>query len=181
MNSDTQMTTYDISILDNLRKLHHEVATRLARESEDYRLVVALRQTIQWLERRDNSPGKPEHADAPGPGEQIPAIEVLAALARRGTTRRSVSSDGQETKRDVVVRILRERGEPVSITELIELMQRRGIKVGGVRPQGNLSSNLSQDKRFRPIRYRDRACWWLTDAPVPQHPTPAPAPQSHVG
>ena len=94
MNLDTQMTTYDISILDNLRKLHHEVATRLARESEDYRLVVALRQTIQWLERRDNIPGRPEHAEAPGPGEQMPAIEILAALARRGTTRRSVSSDG---------------------------------------------------------------------------------------
>jgi hypothetical protein len=178
MNLDSSMTTYDISILDKLRKLHHEVASRLARESEDYRLVVALRQTIQWLERRDNVPGKSEQIEPSGPGEQMPAIEILAALARRGTTRRSLSSDGQETKRDVVVRILRERGEPVSIAELIELMQRRGIQVGGVRPQGNLSSNLSQDKRFRPIRYRDRACWWLADLPLPQA---NPAPQSQVG
>ena len=96
----------------------------------------------------------------------MPAIDILAALARRTSIRRH-SPDGQETKRDAVVRILRERGEPVSIAELIELMLARGLKVGGARPQGNLSSNLSQDKRFRPIRYRDRACWWLTDTPLP--------------
>lgn len=162
------MTLPETSTLENLRRLHHEVATRLARESEDYRLLVALKQTISWLERRDSAPTR---SDAPepqaAPPEGLPAIELLAALARRGSGRRHLSSDGQETKRDAVVRILRERGEPVSIVELIELLQGRGITIGGVRPQGNLSSNLSQDKRFRPVRYRDRACWWLADIPVP--------------
>jgi hypothetical protein len=165
------MISSDPSILDNLRRLHQEVATRLARESEDYRLVVALRQTIQWLERRETGGVKTDGEIAGPAQEPMPAIEILAALARRGATRRAPSADGQETKRDAVVRILRERGEPVSIVELIELMQSRGISVGGVRPQGNLSSNLSQDKRFRPIRYRDRACWWLADVPVPQSPS----------
>jgi hypothetical protein len=161
------MIIQDSSTLENLRRLHHEVATRLARESEDYRLLVALKQTITWLERRDNQ-ARPDVADATVAGaEPMPAIELLAALARRSVPRRSISTDGQETKRDAVVRILRERGEPVSIVELIELMQARGMSVGGARPQGNLSSNLSQDKRFRPVRYRDRACWWLADVPVP--------------
>ncbi|MFO1151466.1 MAG: hypothetical protein U1E62_24090 [Alsobacter sp.] len=166
------MISSDPSILENLRRLHHEVATRLARESEDYRLVVALRQTIQWLERRETGGAvKGEGEAGLAAQEPMPAIEILAALARRGANRRAPSADGQETKRDAVVRILRERGEPVSIVELIELMQSRGISVGGARPQGNLSSNLSQDKRFRPIRYRDRACWWLADVPVPQPPS----------
>lgn len=169
------MTLPEASTLDNLRRLHHEVATRLARESEDYRLLVALKQTITWLERRDSSQQRHEAAEPqPSPPEGLPAIELLAALARRGSSRRHVSSDGQETKRDAVVRILRERGEPISIAELIELMQARGITISGVRPQGNLSSNLSQDKRFRPVRYRDRACWWLADIPVP-HPNASKA------
>lgn len=169
------MTIPEASTLENLRRLHHEVATRLARESEDYRLLVALKQTITWLERHDASQQRADAVEPPAaPPEGLPAIELLAALARRGTTRRSLSADGQETKRDAVVRILRERGEPVSIAELIELMQSRGITIGGVRPQGNLSSNLSQDKRFRPVRYRDRACWWLADVPVP-HPAASKA------
>jgi hypothetical protein len=160
--------THEASTLENLRRLHHDVATRLARESEDYRLLVALRQTIGWLERRDNPHHRHDFAEPPAsPPDGLPAIELLAALARRGSPRRHLSSDGQETKRDSVVRILRERGEPVSIAELIELMQGRGITIGGARPQGNLSSNLSQDKRFRPVRWRDRACWWLSDIPVP--------------
>src|SRR4051794_31314210 len=116
------MNHYDASILENLRKLHHEVASRLARESEDYRLIVALRQTIQWLERRDNVQGRTDPTESTSAAEPMPAIELLAALARRGSARRSLSPEGQETKRDAVVRILRERGEPVSIVELIELM-----------------------------------------------------------
>jgi hypothetical protein len=162
------MSSIDVSTLDTLRRLHQDVATRLARDSEDYRLLVALRQTITWLEKRENASGRTEPAELlQAPHDAMPAIEILAALARRSSSRRTVSHDGQETKRDAVVRILKERGEPVSIAELIDLMQSRGITIGGVRPQGNLSSNLSQDKRFRPIRYRDRACWWLSDLPLP--------------
>jgi hypothetical protein len=164
------MSLIDVATLDTLRRLHQDVATRLARESEDYRLLVALRQTITWLEKRENAAGRTESADLmPAPADAMPAIEILAALARRSSNRRSMSHDGQETKRDAVVRILKERGEPVSIAELITLMQSRGLTIGGVRPQGNLSSNLSQDKRFRPIRYRDRACWWLSDMPLPSN------------
>jgi hypothetical protein len=162
------MSNIDIATLDTLRRLHQDVATRLARESEDYRLLVALRQTIAWLEKRESGTSRSEPVELLHPSnDAMPAIEILAALARRSSSRRSISHDGQETKRDAVVRILKERGEPVSIAELIELMQGRGITIGGVRPQGNLSSNLSQDKRFRPIRYRDRACWWLSDMPLP--------------
>lgn len=162
------MSNIDIATLDTLRRLHQDVATRLAKESEDYRLLVALRQTIAWLEKRESGTSRSEPAELLHPSsDAMPAIEILAALARRSSSRRSISHDGQETKRDAVVRILKERGEPVSIAELIDLMQSRGITIGGVRPQGNLSSNLSQDKRFRPIRYRDRACWWLSDLPLP--------------
>ncbi len=159
-----------------LIRLQDEISARLFRDSEDYRVLLALQQAIGWLDKsgRMTPPHRSEgELDHPRP---ISAIDMLANLARdakaipgRRVEPRSLptAESGPVSQRDVVAMILRERGEPVPISELLELMQIRGVVVGGVRPQGNLSSNLSQDKRFRPVRYRDRACWWLVDEPVP--------------
>lgn len=161
-----------------LIRLQDEISSRLFRESEDYRVLLALQQAIGWLDKSGRAaqiaPRTAETTDAAG--RTISAIDMLANLARevqpmavrRSEPRMMVAPEtGAVSQRDVVAMILRERGEPVPISELLELMQIRGVVVGGVRPQGNLSSNLSQDKRFRPVRYRDRACWWLVDEPVP--------------
>jgi hypothetical protein len=156
--------------LDSLRQLHHDTEARLLRESSDFRVLISLRQSIRLLDEEVR--GAPSMSGAPFPaaregdadsGPPSPPIELLAAMARRSSRRTLPAETGLLTKRDAVVRILRERGEPLPITEIIDQLQQRGVTLGGVRPQGNLSSNLSQDKRFRPVRYRDRACWWLAD------------------
>ncbi|WP_293868116.1 hypothetical protein [uncultured Alsobacter sp.] len=162
-----------------LIRLQDEISSRLFRESEDYRVLLALQQAIGWLDKsgRTTAPTpRPVTETTDAAGRTISAIDMLANLARevqpmagrRPEPRMMIAPEsGAVSQRDVVAMILRERGEPVPISELLELMQIRGVVVGGVRPQGNLSSNLSQDKRFRPVRYRDRACWWLVDEPVP--------------
>lgn len=167
------MATRTSMALDSIRQLHHDTEARLLRESSDYRVLIALRQAVRLLDEevRGLPPGtltpfpvvKDGEAEGQPGAASSPAIEMLAALARRSSRRTLPAETGLLTKRDAVVRILRERGEPLPITEIIELLEQKGIKLGGVRPQGNLSSNLSQDKRFRPVRYRDRACWWLAD------------------
>jgi hypothetical protein len=161
---------------DALIRLQDEISARLFRDSEDYRVLLALQQAIGWLDKTKRL-APPLRADIePESGRPVSAIDLLASLARdaQGLQARRpepralpTAESGPVSQRDVVAMILRERGEPVPISELLELMQIRGVVVGGVRPQGNLSSNLSQDKRFRPVRYRDRACWWLVDEPVP--------------
>jgi hypothetical protein len=159
-----------------LIRLQDEISSRLFRESEDYRVLLALQQAIGWLDKSGRTIASRPPTETADAGRTMSAIDMLANLAReaqplavrRAEPRIMVSSEtGAISQRDVVAMILRERGEPVPISELLELMQIRGVVVGGVRPQGNLSSNLSQDKRFRPVRYRDRACWWLVDEPVP--------------
>ncbi|MHB2169402.1 hypothetical protein [Alsobacter sp. R-9] len=159
-----------------LIRLQDEISARLFRDSEDYRVLLALQQAIGWLDRTGRVAPPRIEAEASEAGRSLSAIDMLANLARDARAlpgRRAeprplpTAESGPVSQRDVVAMILRERGEPVPISELLELMQIRGVVVGGVRPQGNLSSNLSQDKRFRPVRYRDRACWWLVDEPVP--------------
>ncbi len=156
--------------LDSLRQLHHDTEARLLRESSDFRVLISLRQSIRLLDEEVRGIPTTSHIPAPTTKDgdpdaapPSPPIELLAALARRSSRRTLPAETGLLTKRDAVVRILRERGEPLPITEIIEQLQQRGVTLGGARPQGNLSSNLSQDKRFRPVRYRDRACWWLAD------------------
>src|SRR5690242_15141067 len=79
---DGPMSNIDIATLDTLRRLHQDVATRLAKESEDYRLLVALRQTIAWLEKRESGTSRSEPAELLHPSsDAMPAIEILAALA----------------------------------------------------------------------------------------------------
>ena len=161
---------------DALIRLQDEISARLFRDSEDYRVLLALQQAIGWLDKTGRmAPTHRVETELEG-SRPLSAIDMLASLARdaRAIPGRRVEArplptaeSGPVSQRDVVAMILRERGEPVPISELLELMQIRGVVVGGVRPQGNLSSNLSQDKRFRPVRYRDRACWWLVDEPVP--------------
>lgn len=161
---------------DALIRLQDEISARLFRDSEDYRVLLALQQAIGWLDKTGRMAPQQRAETEFESARPLSAIDMLASLARDARSipgRRAeprplpTAESGPVSQRDVVAMILRERGEPVPISELLELMQIRGVVVGGVRPQGNLSSNLSQDKRFRPVRYRDRACWWLVDEPVP--------------
>jgi hypothetical protein len=163
-----------------LLRIREDLSARLMRESEDYRVLLALQHAIGWLD----APTTPlETVSRSGPGDNgnsASAYELLSRLAEAAQTPRaaprrrrlpsfaSTEQGGAFSQRDVVAAILLERGEPTRISELLELMQLRGTVVGGARPQGNLSSNLSQDRRFYPVRYRDRSCWWLVGEPVPK-------------
>jgi hypothetical protein len=57
--------------------------------------------------------------------------------------------------------------EPVPIARLVAALNAHGIRVGGANPNINLSSILSKDIRFRSVRYKEKACWWISSRPFP--------------
>src|SRR6478736_4948927 len=174
------MTTLHPPTRETLLRIREDLSSRLFRDSEDYRVLIALQHAIGKLDAP-----QPETELAPGTDASHGAVQhltdsafdILERLARSGGQGASASrrklppfadpAQGAFSQRDMVASILRERREPIPIAELLDLMQVRGVLVGGSRPQGNLSSNLSQDKRFYPVRYNDRSCWWLVDDPIP--------------
>ncbi len=174
------MTTLHPPTRETLLRIREDLSTRLFRDSEDYRVLIALQHAIGLLDTPQAGTVSAPKPDAPtGPVQHLTdsAFDILDRLARGGNpgafaSRRKLPpfadpAQGAFSQRDMVASILRERGEPTPIAELLDLMQLRGVLVGGSRPQGNLSSNLSQDKRFYPVRYHDRSCWWLVGDPIP--------------
>jgi hypothetical protein len=174
------MTTLHPPTRETLLRIREDLSSRLFRDSEDYRVLIALQHAIGLLDAPPPGSGPAQTTEtAPGAVQHLTdsAFDILERLTRGGSHGVSASrrrlppfadpAQGAFSQRDMVASILREQGEPTPIAELLELMQVRGVVVGGSRPQGNLSSNLSQDKRFYPVRHRDRSCWWLVDDPIP--------------
>lgn len=168
------MDTLNENTRGALLRIREDLSARLFRDSEDYRVLLALQHALGWLE---NPPAPGNGAAQAGLQPGGSAFDMLAQLSQlaggsvRPPRRRSPPpfadpEKGEFSQRDLVAAILRERGEPTRITELLELMEIRGCPVGGARPKGNLSSNLSQDRRFYPVRYKDRSCWWLVGEPI---------------
>lgn len=172
------MDTLNETTKGALMRIREDLSARLFRENEDYRVLLALQHAIGWLEAPPAG-AEPPAASLSAAGPVASAFEMLAQLAQAPRTARrrnpppfvDPAQGGAFSQRDLVAAILRERGEPTRITELLDLMEMRGSPVGGARPKGNLSSNLSQDRRFYPVRYRDHSCWWLVGEPiVPRNP-----------
>jgi hypothetical protein len=61
--------------------------------------------------------------------------------------------------------VLDELAMPVTTADLLEMVREKGAKVGGNDPLTNLSSSLSRDPRFVPIRVDGKSMWWLAGRP----------------
>ncbi|WP_460451772.1 hypothetical protein [Alsobacter sp. SYSU BS001988] len=133
--------------LDTLRAYWGELHARLKAESADYRTMLALQSTMRSLERAR------------------PADRVEAHLVEKEKTAEAAEPAGSAialalrvTRAQAVERILRVRGEPVPVDELMALMPAFGGPAGS---RASLSSSLSQAPQFVSIRHRGRMCWWL--------------------
>ena len=59
-------------------------------------------------------------------------------------------------------RVLRDHGEPMKLTDLIQAMSARGVQIGGKDPKVNASSIFSRARNLKNIRGRG---WWISDTP----------------
>lgn len=161
MLSDAASHTPSVSAL---RMIHGELIDRLRRENSEFRTLLLIEQAIASLEGH----GRPEPLEG----------EVLPMLARRrrgrpiqdGVTTPLLASGSVKpfvSQRAAAEQALVERGEPVTIKELLVMVAEQGAQVRGVRPQATLSSNLSQDPRFGLVNYRGEICWWLAGRALP--------------
>lgn len=61
-----------------------------------------------------------------------------------------------------------DRGHPMSVSELVEVLPQYGARVGGAKPAVNLSSILSKrGTDFRSVQWQGRSAWWLANREVP--------------
>jgi hypothetical protein len=139
------------STLDTLTALRADVHARLL-ENSDYRTLVALDRAIMEIT-----------------GEKPPADTVGPNLPKPKTTKNNADASVQGLSQKDAARVLLDQvlHEPVPIARLVSALNAHGIRVGGANPNINLSSVLSKDTRFRSVRYKDRACWWISSRPFP--------------
>jgi hypothetical protein len=134
--------------LDSLRKLRADIVDQLLDESAEYRALVALDQAIELLQ---------------GISEGRSGDALRRGIRRAGPGgRRRISHTG------AAAQVIAEMGQPVPISQLLDLVAARGAIVGGQRPASTLASSLSQDPRFSSIVWRGQRSWWLTDQPAPE-------------
>ncbi len=67
--------------------------------------------------------------------------------------------------REAVRSILKERGSPVRLSDLLREVQGRGVKVGGKNPMSTFAARLSNSSEFESIRGRG---WWFSNQPLPE-------------
>lgn len=87
-----------------------------------------------------------EEDPSPRPAAQSPSAQASAEPAAK------------RTNRQIAVDILREKGTPMPMTELLVIMQANGSSIKSI---GNLSSLLSRDKKT--FRMVSRGIWTLQD------------------
>jgi hypothetical protein len=136
-----------------LTSLRGDVHSRLL-ENQDYRTLVALDRAI--LEITGEKPAAPMPWDIPA--QPQPRQKPNAAEA---------NFDGLSQADAAQVLLNQVMHEPVPIARLVSALNAHGIAVGGANPNINLSSVLSKDGRFRSVRFKDRACWWIKGRPFP--------------
>lgn len=139
------------STLDTLTALRADTHARLL-ENKDYRTLVALDRAIVEIT------GERPVGDTIGP-------DLPKSKSPRNTSDASVQGLSQKDAAQVLLsQVLH---EPIPIARLVSALNAHGIRVGGANPNINLSSILSKDTRFRSVRYKDRACWWISSRPFP--------------
>ncbi len=145
------MTTLHPPTRETLLRIREDLSSRLFRDSEDYRVLIALQHAIGLLDAPPPGSGPAQTTEtAPGAVQHLTdsAFDILERLTRGGSHGVSASrrrlppfadpAQGAFSQRDMVASILREQGEPTPIAELLELMQVRGVVVGGIETTGQL-------------------------------------------
>ncbi len=65
-----------------------------------------------------------------------------------------------------------DKGYPMSVNELVDVLPQYGARVGGAKPAVNLSSILSKrGTDFISVQWQGRRAWWLKDRPMPNPPS----------
>jgi hypothetical protein len=149
-NRGVAVAISDQTKLDRLIALRDE-AKDLLMENDDFRMFLALEHAI--AEIVGDAPAKPSETSKPaGNGKAAAAPVDIGNLSQA------------DASHILLTRVLK---EPVIIANLVRALGAHGINVGGSNPNINLSSVLSKDGRFRSVRYKDRASWWVTGTPFP--------------
>ena len=141
----------EASALDRLLDLRSEIEGRLL-ENADYKTLVALDRAIADIT-----------------GDASPMLSGSAPLATTVKSNKGQTADVSGLSQPDAAFVLLQKvlGEPQIIANLVKALNAHGVRVGGAQPNINLSSVLSKDARFRSVRYKDRACWWIEGTPFP--------------
>jgi hypothetical protein len=137
--------------------------------NEDYIALKAFDQALAVLRDHGHGPamsigGFVTKAPFTHEGPQEPMNGSL--LVRSGFARFRSSHAGPRARpshADAAERVLKEYGQPVSTSDLLEFMKMADVQVGGSAPLVNLSSTLSKDRRFISIRFNGQSCWALSE------------------
>lgn len=138
------------STLDALTALRADTHARLL-ENYDYRALIALDRAIMDIT------GEKPTAD----------LGAGAPIKPKRNSGDEPKVEGMSQADAAHVLLTGMLYEPVPIARLVSALNAHGITVGGAQPNINLSSVLSKDGRFRSVRFRDRACWWVKGRPFP--------------
>lgn len=139
------------AILSELKRLRAQAQDRLMRNSEDYRALIAIEEAIRKI---DNEPTRVSTSRE--------RTQVRAPYAVSRYRERRVS------QAEAALREIETKGQPLTTTELLELLTNVGVSVSGERPEINLSSALSRDDRLQSISVDGERKWWFADRPPPQ-------------
>jgi hypothetical protein len=142
------------STLDALTALRADALSRLL-ENQDYRTLVALDRAIMEIT------GDKPPSSFPWEGAAKPPAKNNSQNGAEASVEGLSQADAAQVLLNKVLH------EPVPIARLVSALNAHGISVGGANPNINLSSVLSKDGRFRSVRFRDRACWWIKGRPFP--------------
>ncbi|GLS56086.1 winged helix-turn-helix domain-containing protein [Methylobacterium gregans] len=140
--------------VDELRKLEDAIEQRLKLNSD----FVALQAVKRAIRDIVNAGMVADMPSSPSTASNVSFSNVRARLRQAQTP-----SGGSPSQADAAFAILKEKGEVLSISELVPLARARGAIVGGNNPELNLSSSLSRDGRFISLRIAGRPMWGLKD------------------
>ena len=132
--------------LHRLQGLRVELEQKLL-QNPDYRALIAIERALSEL----------------GSGTaRLSSPQLAKKLPAEGPRKLSQTEAATE--------ILREKGKPLPLEDLIGLLKQKGITFRGKRPELSLSATLSTHKHFRSIRYNGKRCWWFSNRPIPAAP-----------
>lgn len=138
------------SELRELNRMIQEVEARLAR-SPDYITLRALERARDEIEAQYH--------------ERVVDHDTGAELALVPTGRQF--KKGGPSQLDAAAQALEQAGEPLTTPEMVNRVRLLGAKVGGAKPNINLSSSLSKSEDFQNVKWKGETAWWLANRPLP--------------
>lgn len=95
---------------------------------------------------------------------------VARTSSRRTGHRGGVSAGRSRTLGAEIERLLRDVGEPLHVSQILEKLADRGVVVRGQRPTTNIAATMHRSSRFRNL---GRNTWELADPPTHTHESAA--------